>query len=95
MSQQKIAEERIRILFNQAEDKFDSRPELSNRYMEIARKIGERTQTSIPVNLKKHFCSGCGVYWRHGDNCQVSINSKKQLIEYKCLKCGEKQKYGY
>ncbi|WP_217907065.1 ribonuclease P protein component 4 [Candidatus Nanohalobium constans] len=95
MGSQRIAEERIRILFNQAEEKFDSEPELSDRYMEIAQRIGERTQTSIPGNLKKHFCSSCGSYWRHGDNCEVRINSENQLIEYKCLKCGEKQKHGY
>jgi len=95
MTTSKIAEERIRILFNQAEERFDKEPKLANRYIELAQKIGERTQTSIPNNLKKHFCSNCNTYWRHGNNCEVRIDSKNQLIRYKCLKCGGKQKYGY
>ena len=95
MNTQKIAEERIRMLFNKAEEKFDKEPELSNRYIELAQKIGERTQTSIPSNLKKHFCSNCNTYWIHGNNCKVRIDSQNQLIKYKCLTCGEEQKYGY
>jgi len=95
VGQEKIAEERIRILFNQAEKQFDSESELSDRYMELAQRIGERTQTTIPANLKKHFCSNCDSYWRHGDNCRVRIDSENQLIRYKCKLCGEEKKYGY
>ena len=95
MTREKIAEERIRILFNQAEKRFEEHSDLSNRYIELAQRIGEKTQISIPGNLKKHFCSSCNTYWRHGENCKVRINSEKQLIIYRCLNCGEKKNYGY
>jgi RNase P subunit RPR2 len=95
VSTQKIAEERIRILFSQAEKKFDSEGELSDRYVEIARNIGERTQVSVPSNLKKHFCSNCGKFWRHGANCSVRIDSENQFIRYTCENCEEEEKYGF
>ena len=95
MSRSKIPEERIEILFKQAEEKFSRDRELSDRYVEIARRIGERTQTSIPEDLRKKFCSNCETYWRPGETCKVGIDSKKNLVKYSCLECGEEKNYGY
>ena len=95
VSKKKIAEERIRILFNEAEKRFDSNTELSNRYIKLAQRLGERAEISVPKNLKKHYCSNCNIYWRHGDNCRARIDSENQLIKYKCLECGAEKKYGY
>lgn len=95
MQPRKIAEERIEILFKQAENKFGEDPELSDRYVEIARKIGERTQTSLRKDLKLKFCSSCGSFWRPGANCKVNINPEKSILEYNCCNCGESEKHGY
>ena len=95
VGREKIAEERIRILFRQAEEKFGSDPELSDRYIELAQRIGERTQVRIPEDLKKEFCSNCSTYWQQGKTCRVRLNPEKKLVEYRCLECGEKQVYGY
>lgn len=92
----KIAEERIEILIKESEKKFEKGDtELSQRYIELAKRIGERTQTSIPREQKKKFCKKCNTYWKQGKNCKVTINSGKQLITYKCLECGETEKHGY
>ncbi|MFB6100761.1 MAG: ribonuclease P protein component 4 [Candidatus Nanohalobium sp.] len=95
MDTKKIAEERIKILFQQAEEKFDEDPELSRRYVEIARRIGERTQVPIPSELQKKFCSSCNNYLKPGKNCRVRLNSQEELVEYTCGECGEVEKYGY
>lgn len=95
MQSGKIAEERIELLFDQAEEKFDENPKLSDRYVEIARKIGERTQTPLRKELKLKFCSGCGSFWRPGATCKVNINPEKSTVEYKCCNCGESEKHGY
>jgi RNase P subunit RPR2 len=91
----KIAEERINILFKKAEEKKEKNLKLSNRYVKLACRIGERTQTSIPRKHKKKYCSNCKTYWIQGKNCQTRIDSKNNTINYKCLNCGEKTSYGY
>src|SRR3989344_6871961 len=40
--QQKIAEERIKILFDLAKKEFEKNPQRSRRYVELARNIGTR-----------------------------------------------------
>jgi RNase P subunit RPR2 len=95
MQPQKIAEERIEILFGQAEEKFDEDPDLADRYVEIARSIGERTQTSLKKELKMKYCSGCGSFWQPGASCTVDINTEKSSVLYRCNNCGETEEYAY
>ncbi|EHK02383.1 ribonuclease P protein component 4 [Candidatus Haloredivivus sp. G17] len=88
---QKLAEERIRILFEEAE----KRPQYAERYLKLAEKIGMRTEISIPRDLEKKYCSECYTVLRPGDNCKVRINSKNKIVEYKCLECGNTARHGY
>ena len=87
----KIAEERIRILFKEA----DKRPEYAERYLSLAEKIGMRTEVSIPSDLKKKYCSECYNFLRPGENCQVRAKSDKDVIEYRCENCDNVERYGY
>ena len=57
--QKKIASERINILFRLASEEFKKHPERSNRYVELARKIGMRYNVRIPKLLKRRFCKKC------------------------------------
>ena len=43
-------------LFKQAELRFKKQPELSNRYIELARKIAMKYKVKIPRELKRKFC---------------------------------------
>lgn len=95
MQVQKIARERIIILFEEARKKFEEDPNLSNRYVEIANRIGEKTQTPIPQRFNKSYCSKCESYWNLGINCDVVFNRKKRKIDYKCQECGEVNTYAY
>jgi len=47
----KIAKERIRILFKNAEKEFHKNPELSHRWVQMARKIATRYNIRIPREL--------------------------------------------
>ncbi|MFB6241434.1 MAG: ribonuclease P protein component 4 [Candidatus Nanosalina sp.] len=86
-----IAEERIKKLLEKAEERErDGRDELSRRYIELARKIGERTQTEIPRDLQKKFCSNCNQLL---NSPNVKIRKKENFITYRCLNCGEREKY--
>ncbi len=93
--QLEIARERIEILFNQAEIEFPSHPELSNRYVEIARKISMKFNVPIPSMLKKRFCKACRNYLVYGRNARVRLNSDRKYILITCLNCSGKMKYGY
>jgi len=54
--QQKIARERIQILFSLAEKEIKKHPERSRRYIELARKLGLRYNVRLPRELKRKFC---------------------------------------
>jgi ribonuclease P protein subunit RPR2 len=95
MQHGKIAEERMEILFEKAEEKFDEDSELANRYVEIAQRIGERTETPVPKKFRRMFCSRCGSFLRPGVNCQIRIDSKDGAVEYKCGECGKEDCYEY
>lgn len=92
----KIAEERIRRLFQMAEKRArNDKMELSNRYMELARRIGMSYNVSIPSELKRKVCQECKSYLVPGKNVTVRINSKNCTVDYMCEKCGEVNRYGF
>lgn len=93
--QRDIAVERINILFKRAEEMFPEKPELSNRYVEMARKISMRYNIPIPKELKRKFCKKCYKYIVPGKNCRVRTDASKQAVIVKCLECGYVMRYPY
>lgn len=92
----KIAEERIRRLFELADKRVEEgESQLADRYVELARKIGMGETIPIPSELRKSICGSCHSYISPGYNCEVKIDSKNSRIQYKCQKCGNKDFYGY
>ncbi|HLC97228.1 MAG TPA: ribonuclease P protein component 4 [Candidatus Nanoarchaeia archaeon] len=83
--QRHIAQERIKKLFQQADEMFSSHPELSNRYVTLARKIAMKARTPIPRELKRKFCKHCLTYLRPGANTRVRTRQGKVVIS--CLVC--------
>ncbi len=88
--QQKIARERIQILFKQAKRRAKTRPELSRRYVELARKIGMRYQVTLPKRLKRKFCKYCNTYFTPRNSTVRVVKGHKSI---KCLKCGKIKRY--
>lgn len=82
---QKIAGDRIKILFKKAGESFKSNPERSHRYVELARKISMKTKTKIPASLKKKSCKHCNKFLMPGFNCRVRTRDKKLI--YYCMEC--------
>ncbi len=93
--QKEIAMERIRKLFEQAENEFKKHPERSNRYVEMARKTAMRYNIQIPGALKKRFCKKCGSYLVPRINCRVRTSAKQQAVTITCLNCGSIRRYPY
>ncbi|MFB6242442.1 MAG: ribonuclease P protein component 4 [Candidatus Nanosalina sp.] len=92
---QQVARERIERLFELADTRFDSDPELADRYVELAQKIGMKYNVSIPSRLRKLYCHGCEKFLRPGVNCRVRVNSKNRTVNYRCENCGEVNRYGF
>ena len=91
--QKSIARERIKILFEQAETAFNKDPRLSNRYVELARKIAMKCKLRIPTELKRRFCRHCYCYLVPGKNCRVRTHEGK--VVYYCSSCKKYTRFPY
>jgi ribonuclease P protein subunit RPR2 len=84
--QKKIASRRINRLFEIAEETaLTGELDLSNRYVEIARKISMKNLTRIPRIYKRRFCKYCYNYLLPTKTCRFRI-SRGKVIVY-CLNC--------
>ncbi|HLD88607.1 MAG TPA: ribonuclease P protein component 4 [Candidatus Nanoarchaeia archaeon] len=89
----KIAFERINILFEEAKKAFKEDPKLSNRYVELARKIAMKLRLRIPPEFRKKFCSHCHYYLVPGVNCRVRL--QKHKVVYYCFHCRHYMRFPY
>ena len=83
--QKKIAQERIKTLFEEAEKSFPKNKSLSNRYVTLARKVAMKVKCRIPMEFKRKFCKHCYKYLFPGRNCRIRTREGKLIIY--CLEC--------
>ncbi len=88
-----MASQRIDRLFGMAEKACRERPDLADRYVDIARRISMRHRVSIPRELKRNVCKDCYSYLRPGSNARVRADGRNVVIT--CLKCGGIRRYPY
>src|SRR3989344_3503218 len=69
----------------EAKSIFKKNKKLSNRYVELARKIAMKVQLKMPKKYKRQFCKHCYSYLKPGVNSRVRIN-KNHVVIY-CLEC--------
>ena len=93
IAQTKIAQERIQELFEQAHKKFKEDPSLSNRYVQLARRIAMRYKVRIPPELKRRFCKHCHTYLVPSKNVRVRTHEGK--VVYYCLTCKKFMRFPY
>lgn len=102
--QSKIAKERVAILFREAVALFSEKNEqisdsekhkLANRYVFIARKIAMKFNLKLPSELRRQFCHKCYHFLVPGRNARVRTNAETQCVEWKCLDCGNVNRFGY
>ncbi len=88
-----MAEQRIQRLFELAEKAYLERPDLADRYVDIARRISMRHRVGIPREMKRRICKECGSFLAPGDNCRVRLDGNNILIT--CTRCGAVKRYPY
>jgi len=92
-NQQEIASDRIRKLFEQAELSFTEHPELSKRYVVLARKLSTRYKVKFTREQKKFFCKNCNAYLKNGVNSRIRLEHGK--IVQTCLECKGVRRFVY
>lgn len=90
---QLIAKERIKKLFEQAVEMFSTDSKLSDRYIELARKIAMKYKVKLTSAQKRMFCKHCYSFLMPGKNCTVRLTGK--TITYSCKKCKKFIRIGY
>lgn len=84
-----IALERIHILFKQAIEIFEREPELAQRYVELARKIGMRYKVRLPVEYRWMVCKHCKSFLLPGKTSRTRIQQRREPhVVITCLSCG-------
>jgi len=91
--QRKIALERINILFKEAKNMIEEDPKLSDRYVQLARRIAMKYKVKIPSNFKRRFCKNCHKYLVAGKNLRVRTH--KGHMVYFCLNCRHYMRFVY
>ncbi|UZE91733.1 MAG: ribonuclease P [Methanosarcinales archaeon] len=88
-----MAKQRIEILFGLAEKEFGEHPERSNRYVQLARRIGMRHNVRIPREFKRRMCKHCYSYLMPGASARVRL--RKRYVTVTCLACNRQMRYPY
>jgi len=89
----KIAEERIIILFELAEQNFKTHPDRTQRYVALARLISMRYRVRLTRDMKRQICKHCYHFLVPGSNCRVRL--KGGVVLKTCLVCGKQNRYPY
>jgi len=77
-----IARERIKTLFEEAEKATTQ--DLSNKYVNTARKIAMKFNLRLPRYYNRKFCKHCYNYFR---NQNYRVRTKNNNVVYYCLNC--------
>ena len=87
----KIAQERIAVLFGQALLAFPRHPEMSNRYVGLARRIAMRQRVRIDHAFRRQFCHHCYAFLVPGVNMRVRVHRGSVVVT--CRACNNKTRY--
>ena len=89
-----LARERIEKLFALADEYFDKKPQLANRYVDLAKRIGMKCRVKIPPHLKMRICKQCGSFLVSGANSRVRTRPDgKGRVVITCLNCWMIKRY--
>jgi ribonuclease P protein subunit RPR2 len=87
---QRIALQRIHVLFRLAEEKIREEPEQAQRYVAIARRIAMRTKLRLPVEYRRMICKHCKSFIYPNANCRVRVKQRREPhMAITCLVCGK------
>ena len=74
----RIAQQRIEILYNKAKETYGTDPALSRRYIQLLRRIAQRTRTKLPTHVRRGICRGCGNILIPGLNSHTRLRQRRE-----------------
>ncbi len=87
----RIAQERMRDLFRLAEQEaLAGHSQFSDRYVDLARRVGARYNVRLLPELRERYCRGCSVYWIEGRTVRTRLRSGRRVRT--CLRCGRERR---
>ena len=87
-----IAVRRMSLLFSLSRKALaDGNPDRARRYVTLARRISQRTNTPIPK--EEAYCKRCNLPLDVGRNCRVRV--MKGNVRITCLECGDVRRMPY
>jgi ribonuclease P protein subunit RPR2 len=90
----RVAAERIADLFALAEkEAAGGQPELADRYVRLARRIGMRYNVRLLAEYSEVFCRGCSRFWVEGRTVRTRLRSGRRVRT--CLACGRERRVPY
>lgn len=89
--QRGLAQERIAVLLQQAEERYPDA--LAHRYAQLARRIQMRYKVRLTPQQRRRVCKRCFHFLKLGRNCRIRLTKSK--ASYTCLDCGQVMRYPY
>jgi len=87
----RIARRRVADLFNLAErESLGGHPELADRYVTLARRIGMRYNVRLLGEYRELYCRTCSAFWVEGRTVRTRLRSGRRVRT--CLKCGHQRR---
>jgi len=86
---EQIAAERIRILFQLADETYPINPARAQGYVDLARRIAMRARIRLPTDLRRRVCRRCGAFLVPGATSRTRMRQRREPhVAVTCLKCG-------
>ena len=87
-----IAARRMSLLFSLSRKALnEGKPERARRYVTLARRISQRTNTPLPRD--ETYCKRCNMPLDVGRNCRVRVMNGN--VKITCLECGDIRRMPY
>lgn len=90
-AERNLALERVEKLISLAHRRRTQSPELSDRYVRLARRIAMRYQVPIPSEIRRRVCRGCDTLLTPGLTARVRKTPGRMSVT--CLRCGTIKRY--
>ncbi len=83
----RIAQERVTDLFGLAQRAASGdHPELADRYVRLARRIGMRYNVRLLPEFRELYCRSCSTFWVEGRTVRTRLRDGHRVRT--CLSCG-------
>lgn len=91
---ERVAGQRIEILYRMAMASAEDNPGLSKSYVRTMQKMSTHYRHRLPAEVKNRICRACGSILVPGRNCSIRLCSSGGFIAVRC-DCGKEKHIFY